>query len=73
MAGPLEGVRVIDVTTMVSGPLATMMLADLGADVIKVESPAGDHSRQVATRRSGFSASFGTYKSSDSALPPGFA
>jgi len=58
MAGPLEGVRVIDVTTMVSGPLATMMLADQGADVIKVESPAGDHSRRVATRRSGFSASF---------------
>lgn len=48
----------IDLTTMVSGPLATMMLADQGADVIKVESPAGDHSRQVATRRGGFSASF---------------
>lgn len=43
---------------MVSGPLATMMLADQGADVIKVESPAGDHSRHVATRRGGFSASF---------------
>lgn len=58
MPGPLEGVRVIDTTTMISGPLATMMLADQGADVIKVESPAGDHSRQVATRRNGFSASF---------------
>lgn len=58
MPGPLEGIRVIDLTTMVSGPLATMMLADQGADVIKVESPAGDHSRQVATRRGGFSASF---------------
>lgn len=58
MPGPLHGIRVIDLTTMVSGPLATMMLADQGADVIKVESPAGDHSRQVATRRGGFSASF---------------
>ncbi|MDZ7840774.1 MAG: CoA transferase [Gammaproteobacteria bacterium] len=58
MSGPLDGIRVIDVTSMVSGPLATMMLADQGADVVKVESPAGDHSRHVATRRGGFSASF---------------
>ena len=59
MPGPLEGVRVIDVTTMISGPLATMILADQGADVIKIEHPqGGDHSRQVAGRRGGFSASF---------------
>ena len=58
MAGPLDGVRVVDLTTMISGPLATMMLADQGADVIKVEPPHGDHSRRVATRRGGFSASF---------------
>ncbi len=59
MAGPLSGVRVIDLTTMVSGPLATMTLADQGADVIKVETPhGGDYSRHVATRRNGFSASF---------------
>ncbi len=59
MAGPLDGFRVIDLTTMVSGPLGTMILADQGADVIKVEQPqGGDHSRQVATRRGGFSASF---------------
>ncbi|MDX1541343.1 MAG: CoA transferase, partial [Geminicoccaceae bacterium] len=58
MTGPLEGVRIIDLTTMISGPLATMTLADQGADVIKVEPPSGDHSRQVATRRNGFSASF---------------
>jgi len=59
MPGPLDGVRVIDLTTMVSGPLGSMILADQGADVIKVEAPGGgDHSRHVATRRGRFSASF---------------
>ncbi|MCR9213252.1 MAG: CoA transferase [Proteobacteria bacterium] len=59
MAGPFSGVRIIDLTTMISGPLATMTLADQGADVIKVESPGGgDYGRLVATRRNGFSASF---------------
>lgn len=59
MPGPLEGFRVIDLTTMVSGPLGSMILADQGADVIKVEVPwGGDHTRQVATRRGGYSASF---------------
>ncbi|MEK9722744.1 MAG: CoA transferase [Rhodospirillaceae bacterium] len=59
MAGPLSGVKVIDLTSMVSGPLATLTLADQGAVVIKVENPTGgDFSRHVATRRGGFSASF---------------
>ena len=58
MPGPLHGFKVIDLTTVVSGPLATQTLADQGADVIKVEAPRGDHARHVATRRGGFSASF---------------
>lgn len=59
MPGPLHGFRVIDLTTMISGPLATMTLADQGAEVIKIEHPAGgDLSRQVTGRRGGVSASF---------------
>ncbi len=59
MPGPLDGFRVIDLTAMVSGPLATMILADQGADVIKVENPrGGDYTRAVSNRRGGLSASF---------------
>lgn len=58
MPGPLFGYRIVDLTSNVSGPLATMILADQGADVIKVEAPGGDHTRAAAHRRAGFSASF---------------
>ena len=58
MPGPLSGVKVVEFCTMISGPLATMILADQGADVVKVESATGDGSRGVATRRGGFSAAF---------------
>ena len=58
MPGPLHGFKVVDLTSVVSGPLSTQTLADQGADVIKVEAPRGDHARHVATRRGGFSAAF---------------
>ena len=58
MPGPLHGIRIVDLTNMISGPLGAMILADQGADVIKVESPRGDNTRHTATRRGGFSASF---------------
>ena len=57
-AGPLEGVRVLDLTSMISGPVATMMLGDQGADVIKVEPPGGDLVRNLGPNRGGLTASF---------------
>jgi crotonobetainyl-CoA:carnitine CoA-transferase CaiB-like acyl-CoA transferase len=59
MPGPLNGYRIVDLTSNVSGPLATMILADQGADVVKVEAPdGGDATRAGEKRRAGFTASF---------------
>jgi crotonobetainyl-CoA:carnitine CoA-transferase CaiB-like acyl-CoA transferase len=48
--GPLEGVRIIDMTSVVVGPLATQIMADHGAEVVKLEAPAGDIVRTLAGR-----------------------
>ena len=56
--GPLAGVTILDLTMNMSGPFATLTLADQGADVIKVEPPKGDPIRNVGTAHNGVSAYF---------------
>ena len=69
---PLDGIRVIDLSRVLAGPFATMLLGDLGADVVKVEPPNGDESRgwgppwwgDVAERRSAYFSSVNRNKRS---------
>ena len=56
--GPLSGVKVIDLTSMVSGPMGAMMLADQGAEVIKVEPIAGEQLRHMAAPYNGVNPAF---------------
>ena len=59
MAGALKGIRIIDLTSMISGPSATMILGDQDAEIIKIENTTvGDYTRIVSTQRSGISAAY---------------
>jgi Predicted acyl-CoA transferases/carnitine dehydratase len=56
--GPLEGVKVFDLTSMVSGPMAAMLLADQGAEVIKIEPTHGEQLRHMAAPHNGVNPAF---------------
>jgi CoA:oxalate CoA-transferase len=58
MAKPLEGIRVIELANFIAGPLCGTLLADMGADVVKIEPPQGDMGRATPPIRNGESVSF---------------
>lgn len=58
MTGPLAGIRILDATNFVFGPVATQMLGDMGADVIKIEPPQGDPTRKIGKTRTPSMGSF---------------
>ena len=60
MKGPLSGFRIVDLSSVISGPVATVLLADQGADVIKVEAPAGDIVRRMGRGHDSLSPAFVT-------------
>ena len=58
MSGPLSGIKIIDLSSVISGPVATVLLADQGADVIKVEAPQGDIVRKMGLGKNNLSPAF---------------
>ncbi|HZD25209.1 MAG TPA: CoA transferase, partial [Alphaproteobacteria bacterium] len=58
MSGPLDGYRILDLTAMVAGPWCTMLLADQGAEVVKIEPAGGDHVRRGGNRHNDVAANF---------------
>src|SRR5690348_13214001 len=57
--GPLAGFRILDLSSVISGPFCTMLLGDLGADIIKIEAPEGDTLRTFSRpQKNGMSAGF---------------
>jgi len=59
MSGALDGIRIIDLTTVLMGPFATQLLGDMGADIVKVEPPGGDTTRSIGpARHSGMGSGF---------------
>ena len=58
MSGPLSGIKIIDLSSVISGPVATVLLADQGADVIKVEAPQGDIIRRMGLGKNNLSPGF---------------
>ena len=59
--GPCTGIRIVDFSTVISGPLCTQILGDLGADVVKVETPGGDFTRHTPPLRDGMSGFFASF------------
>ena len=59
--GALDGIKIIDLTRVISGPFCTVLLADMGAEVIKVEPPKGDNVRNQGNFVDGFSAYFSQF------------
>src|SRR3974390_185028 len=66
----LDGLRVLDFTTTIAGPHCGRLLADLGAEVIKIEAPDGDMMRTRPPLRNGASTSFGQLNPGKKSIPP---